>query len=135
MRSDPDPELARAYERALYDVHLPGGTLTLLVKRAPLGNSGPIRGRRLAVLTAYNSGHERPSEAENEAANARLLAEIERRGLTWARAVGYSPERDHEEPSFAVFDLSVDEALALGRAFGQAAVLYWDGRRACIAWC
>ena len=75
-----DDDVRRTFERSLYDVHLPDGTVTLLVRRAPLGNSGPIRDRRLAIVTAYNPGRERPGEAANCAANQRLRAEIERRG-------------------------------------------------------
>ncbi len=130
-----DGELARAFERTLYDVNLPGGTVTLLVRRPPLGNSAPIRDRRLAIVTAYNPGTSRPSEEANRAANERLRAEIEGRGWAWCPAVGYSPERDHEEPSFAVLDVGEAEAIDLGRLFGQAAVLVWDGRRARLAWC
>src|SRR5215210_5869000 len=51
-----DRGLERVFERSLYDVSLPNGTVTLLVRRAPLGNSGPIRDRRLAIVTAYNPG-------------------------------------------------------------------------------
>ena len=130
-----DGELARVFERSLYDVHLPDGTVTLLVRRAPLGNREPIRDRRLAIVTAYNPGCERPGAAENRAANERLRAEIERRGWEWHAAVGYSPERDHEEPSFAVMDIGEDAAVELGRQFGQAAVFTWDGRRGRLAWC
>lgn len=130
-----DADLARAYERTLYDVQLPDGTVTLLVRRAPLGNSGPIRDRRLAIVTAYNPGYERPDDAANRAANERLRAEIERRGWAWCEATGYSPERDHREPSFAIFDVSDDEAVEIGRQFGQAAIFAWDGRRGRIAWC
>lgn len=132
---DPPPDLVRAFERALYDVQLPGGTVTLLVRRAPLGNSGPIRGRRLAVVTAYNPGRERPGESANRAAHERLRREIERRGRVSYEALGYSPERDHEEPSFAIPDIGEDEAVELGRQFGQAAILVWDGRRCRVVWC
>ena len=130
-----DDDLRRTFERSLYDVCLPGGTVTLMVRRAPIGTSGPIRDRPLVIVTAYNPGHERPGEEANRAANKRLRAEIERRGWTWCPAVGYSPERDHEEPSFAVLDVGEAEARELGRLFGQAAVLVWDGRRARLAWC
>ena len=132
---NPGNDLRRSFERSLYDVHLPDGTVTLLVRRAPLGNSAPIRDRRLAIVTAYNPGHERPGEAANRAANERLRVEVERRGWAWYPAIGYSPERDHTEPSFAVLDVGEDEATELGRQFGQAAVFVWDGRRGRLAWC
>ena len=130
-----DTEMVRAYERSLYDVHLPDGTVTLLVRRAPLGNRAPIADRRLAIVTACNPGRERPGEGANRGANRRLLAEIERRGWAWHPAVGYSPERDHEEPSFAVVDVPEEDVVELARQFGQAAILVWDGRRAGISWC
>ena len=130
-----DADLGRTFERSLYDVHLPDGTVTLLVRRAPVGNSGPIRDRRLAIVTAYNPGHERPGAAANRAANEQLRAEIERRGWVWYPALGYSPERDHAEPSFAILDVGEDDAVEIGRQFGQTAVLVWDGRRARVVWC
>ena len=132
---DADAELVRAYERTLYDVHLPDGTVTLMVRRAPLGNSGPIRDRRLAIVTAYNPGHARPGDEANRAANERLRAEIEARGWAWYGALGYSPERDHEEPSFAVLDVSEDDTLELAHRFGHRAIFVWDGRRGRLAWC
>ena len=133
--SEADVELGKGYDRTLYDVHLPGGTVTLMVRRAPLGNSGPIRDRRLAIVTAHNPGHERPGDEANRAANERLRAEIERREWTWCAAVGYSPERNHEEPSFAVLDVREDEVLELARQFRQRAIFVWDGRRGRLAWC
>ena len=130
-----DSELARTFERALFDVHLPDGTVTLMVRRAPLGNRAPIRDRRFAIVTAYNPGHARPGVEANRAANERLRAEIERRGWAWHEAVGYSPERDHQEPSFAVLDVAEDEVVELARQFGQAAIFAWDGRRGRLVWC
>lgn len=146
MTGATDDALMRIYERALYDVHLPDGKVTLLHRRAPVGASDPIRGRRLVIVTAYNPGHARPSEAENAAANARLRAEIERRGLDWYPAAGYARvpaadepdahvEEGHSEPSFAVMDVDVEVGVELGLLFDQAAIFYWDRRRGSVVPC
>ncbi len=137
-----DEELMRIFEGAGYDVLMPEGRVTLLHKRAPVGASGPIRGRRLAIVTAYNPSHARPSEAWNVAANERLRAEIGRRNLAWHEAVGYERSIDakegtprHGEPSFAVLDVDVAVGVELGHLFDQAAIFYWDGRRGSVVPC
>lgn len=130
-----DDALARAYADAEYEAHLPGGTVRFRVGAAPAGATAQVEGRRLAILTAYNPGHERPGDAANRAANRRLRAHLRDRGHLAFPARGSSPDRAHQEPSFAVLDVSEDDARAIGRAFRQAAVLYWDGRSARLLWC
>lgn len=130
-----DDALARAYTDAVYQAHLPGGTVTFRVGVPPTGASFQVVGCRLAVLTASNPGHERPAAAANRAANRRLFEHLRGQRHPVFRALGSSPDGAHQEPSFAVLDLSEDEARAIGRAFRQAAVLYWDGRSARLLWC
>ncbi|GIW17605.1 MAG: hypothetical protein KatS3mg064_0762 [Tepidiforma sp.] len=126
----PDPELDRLYREAVYEVALPGGRAAFRIGEGVPGAPGPF-----AVVTAWNPGRERPGREENEARNRALQAEIERRGWRWLPAEGRSPEGAHREPSFAVFGATLDEALALGRQFGQAAIVWFDGETARLAWC
>ena len=93
-------------------VQLPGGAVTLLPRRAPVGNSGPIRGRALAIVAG--------SDAEREAIGARLPAGAERFEASILPG---------ERPAVAIADLSEADAIGLGRALALAEIFYWDGRR------
>ena len=87
-------------------VLIEGARVTILPRRAPVGNSGPIRGRSLAIY---------PGEPTEE----QLPATIEP-GAT---------------PGFAILDLAEREATAIGRTLGLAEILFWDGRRASLLPC
>lgn len=82
-----------------------GGAVTLLPKRAPVGNSSLIRGRTLAVFAT-------PTPPPGLA--GWYVATVEPGGRA----------------GFAAADLAEDEALALARALGLEEILFWDGRRA-----
>ncbi|GIW12971.1 MAG: hypothetical protein KatS3mg062_0410 [Tepidiforma sp.] len=118
------------YQSAVYEVELLTGKVAFRVGDGVPGAPGPF-----AVVTAYNPGRERPPAEVNEARNRELLAEIERRGFRWLPAEGRSGDGAHREPSFAVFGLELEDALQLARAFGQAAVCWFDGRVVRLAWC
>ena len=89
----------------------------------------------LAVMTAYNPGVNRPGSLRNEAANQRLEEILRARRYRFWPAAGYSPDRSHTEPSYAVEGLSEEDARELGRQFGQAAVFYWKGGMGSLLWC
>jgi hypothetical protein len=125
----PDPQLARAYDSAAYEVDFPSGTVAFRV------GEGPPREPPSVILTAFNPGHERPPLPENEAANRELQELLDRRGIAWLPARGLNADRTHVEPSFAVLNLRRSEALAIARQFRQAAIFAWDGHRGSIVWC
>ena len=91
--------------------------VTILPRRAPVGNSGPIRGRTLAIFPAAEAAGRAASETL--AGSPVLAATVEPGAL----------------PAFAVFDLAEGEAAALGRSLGLAEILFWDGRRAHLLPC
>lgn len=100
-------------------VELDGSTVTLLPRRAPVGNSTLIRGR---ALTVFPLGAGADSDE-----NTRLL-----------RAVLPRPDAEicpalmqpGDLSGVAVFDLTADEALAVSSTLTIPSVLHWDGRRA-----
>jgi hypothetical protein len=96
------------------------GTVTLLLRRAPVGNSAPIRGETLA---AFPLGH------RTYDALAEQITRVAGRPLPPVPAVLDSGEAG-EQPSLAVLGLTEAEARDIGVALGLAAVFYWDGRRA-----
>lgn len=129
MPALPDSVLEAQYKAATYEVDFPSGTIAFRV------GDGPPRKPSFVILTAFNPGHERPSPRANQAANEQLRGVLEDRGVAWLSARGMSADRRHIEPSFAVTDLGLDDALAIAREFRQAALFVWDGRRGSIAWC
>jgi hypothetical protein len=123
-------ELREAYLSAVYRV--PGCAFTL--RETPSGLT-LYRGRAFAVITAYNPRSERLSDAENRARHQALEATVEARGLEHAPSCSTSPKGAWREDGVVVFDLSLGEALELGRQFEQHAVLYGQGGQVTLAWC
>ena len=74
------------------------------------------------VLTAWNPGSERLSDAENAERHAVLCARLDEPGHTWLPALGTSPDGSWSEQSVAIPGLDRDTALAIGREFAQEAV-------------
>jgi hypothetical protein len=113
-----------AYVGAVIRIEAPDGVTWL--RPAPATVSSGVypdpAGRTIFVITAHNPGGRTVPAAENAAAQARLLAELERRGLTWWPAAGGDPSWTHVEASAAVVGLTEAEALELGAQFGQDAI-------------
>ncbi len=97
-------------------VLIDGASVTILPRRAPVGNSGPIRGRTLAIFPApvHATSTTLPGNATD-----RCPATLEPGG----------------QPGVAVPGLVEAEALSAGRALGLDEILFWDGRRAQILTC
>jgi Protein of unknown function (DUF3293) len=85
-----EPSAWDAYVGAVMRIEAPGGVFW--VRPAPValttGEYPDPGGRAIYVLTAYNPGGQIASSAANAMAEARLAAELERRGLTWRPAAG-----------------------------------------------
>lgn len=82
------------------------------------------------VVTAWNPASIAPRGVEdNHAANARLRDDLEARGAAVRPIVGRSADGTWQEPSFAVWNLPVDEASRLAAAHGQHAIFVVDGGR------
>jgi hypothetical protein len=121
--------LESVYREAIFEVDFEGGREQFVV-----GTTGSLRPPFFGI-TAYNAGFERPTLEENEAANRELVRMITELGVPFWPAVGRDRESTHVEPSFAVFGISEETAIALARRFRQAAVVHWDGERARMLWC
>ncbi len=124
-------DLKAIYEDAVYEADLPTGCARFQVGQPP---QGPAPVHSIAIITAWNPGRKRPSARANRDANRRLVAALEAAKLAYYPARGFSRTGHHEEPSFAVPALTAARALALGRAFSQSAVFYWDGATATLLW-
>lgn len=98
------------------------------------GESSLARDSIVHVITAWNSGDERPTREQNDAANRALRDCLVDRGLHPHRAVGADPDSKHFEESWAVVGLDDQEARAIGAAFGQVAVFrICDGMQTVLA--
>ena len=77
-----------------------------------------------AYITALNPRSEPRTQAENEAAQARLEAELAAGGYSFLRGVGVDPSGQWPgEPSVLVLGISGGDAQRLGRAYGQNAIV------------
>ena len=122
-----DPVLLEAYRETRYHVQV-SPAFTLCIDE-PSAQLLALQGRHgadsSAFLTACNPRSERIADVANAFRQAALLSEITRRGLPWFPGLGQHPTNGWEgEPSFLVLGLTRDAAGALGRRFGQNAILW-----------
>jgi hypothetical protein len=130
----PDPaaagrDLLLAYLATHYEVGEPA-SFVLRVNQASPGLLGLYRALRVATaayLTAWNPLSQPATPAANDAAQARLAAELRRRSLATLDGLGRDPSGQWPgERSLLVPGIALADAAALGRQFGQAAFL-WAG--------
>ena len=77
-----------------------------------------------AYITAWNPRSDSRSQAENEAARARLEAELAAGGYAFLRGVGVDPSGQWPwEPSVLVLGISGGDAQRIGRGYGQNAIV------------
>ena len=77
------------------------------------------------ILTAWDPGGERPTEADNRRRQAALEAELRPlAGGMWA-AEGLDPVSGHREEGVAVCGVSEAHAVALGARYRQDAIFAW----------
>jgi len=123
-RSSPDGDLLRAYAATRWLVAHPDGELTLRV-----GHPAPAPLHRTAVVTAYNPRSRPLSAARNRLADAALRRRLRGMDLRF-HSVEAVPEGSGgdawREPGYAV-RCTPDVAVALGRRYGQNAILWVVG--------
>ena len=84
-----------------------------------------------AFITAWNPGSRPRPEAENSAAAEALEGLVDAAGYPRYRGEGRDPEgRSPPEPSLLVLGIYRDNAEALGRLFGQSAIVLVERGRA-----
>jgi hypothetical protein len=81
-----------------------------------------------AILTACNPGSQLLAESENRARNAALKSQLLLCSRLLRPAFSCSPQGDWQEPGFWALDIAWEQALRLGRAFGQNALIWWAAR-------
>lgn len=94
-----------------------------------------FEGRKFAIITAHNPRSERLSSKENAQRHAELGRDLKTLGLEHTPSTGESPDGTWVEEGFAVFDVGLEQALELGRKYGQYAILWGEGEKVALAWC
>jgi hypothetical protein len=119
--------LIRAYEATDYRVLAPVA-FTMKVGRRSIELEGLYRrtgARTATVITAWNPRSEKRADAENEAAQAKLVADLEQAGLAHLPALGADPEEEWKgEVSLLVLGATRDTVEALGRKYGQNCIVW-----------
>lgn len=85
-----------------------------------------LLGGPFAVVTACNPNGHTADAAENARRTAGLEAELTRRGCSFVRADGRSPDGAHRERGVAVA-MSLTAARNLARTYQQEAYYWFDG--------
>jgi hypothetical protein len=112
-------------------VILPEYLQTIFIAKKTPDGGWPLQ---FAVLTACNpwSSGERKDDA---AAKTRLRKRISRSGHRRYRIIGSSPDWNHQEASFSAWNLSLKEAIEIGREFQQNAIFWIDDGRIDVVSC
>lgn len=93
------------------------------------------RAQSAVVMTAYNPGTARPTWAQNEAANRRMLDALRSRRYEVWQADGFSADGTWREPGWLVWEMPIGEAIVIAADFGQFAIYAYDqeGVRSVVA--
>lgn len=132
--------LTRAYEATSYRATCPEGEVVLRIGRCCelldrlLARAGSAC---WAFVSAANPGSIQLAPEENARRHAHLLAVLEEGGMAVFPGTG---EPDHPgwpaEPSVLVLGIDRSAAMALGRRFGQNAIVFGRiGEPASLVWC
>jgi hypothetical protein len=121
------PELIAAYEKALYVVFgKPELVIRIGERNADLDELLEAEGASTAAfVTAANPGGVATSSWKNEIANAALVESLTKAGYRCFEGEGRDPEKRWKpERSALVVGIPRAEAEAVGRAFGQNAIVF-----------
>ena len=78
--------------------------------------------RNFAILTAWNPNNKPTTDIENSTANQMLKADLYKYEIL--DSIG--KYNNHQEDSYLVYDISLEEALALGVKYNQYSIFYND---------
>jgi hypothetical protein len=135
----PRHALEQAYLRTRYVVDHPCGEIVLRIGRRSARLDALLCEAHCdswAFVSACNPASRRLSAAENAARHAALLAQVKGLGKPVFSGRGEADDGDWCEPSILVVGMAEAGAVALGRAFGQNAVVVGRaGAAAELRWC
>lgn len=120
------PEVEAAYRRTTYRVDAPGGPIALRIGERSHALDALLRGllcESWAFVSAANPASRLLPEADNAQRHQALAARLNDAGWTWYSGCGIADDGGWREQSAWVAGISAADAAALGRAFGQNAVV------------
>jgi hypothetical protein len=120
------PGLRKAYLQTAYLVRAPQGVHALRIGALHAAFDAELQAAGAqcwAVITAWNPGSRLRSTDENASAQRALLRAISEQTLVAWPAEGKADDGGWREESACVLDLELAAAVALGRQFGQLAVV------------
>lgn len=118
-----DEGLISAYLRTRYEVWAPRFTIRIGVRHP--GLDAWLGGQCWAFITAWNPGSQPLPEEENHSRQNELEAALREGGWSYFPGAGVPEETGwRPEESFLVAGIPLEEALELGRRFGQYAILW-----------
>ena len=115
--------LSEIYFRNIYEVELSSNTVFTFSLQNYKPNS--FFKNSFAIVTAGNPNNTDLTSEENSKRNAVLYSELNSTHVLNAKGCYL----DHCEESYLVYDLSLNEALLLGRKHEQVAIFYNDTKR------
>lgn len=124
-----DSELWKAYEETDFIVHtkpefaLNIGQFSEQLKQLLISH----KVTSAAFVTAYNPFSQKLSEDENSESQARLVDEIQSRGLSLFQGLGQHPNLQWQgEPSVLILGIALEAAKKLARTYEQNAFVWCD---------
>jgi hypothetical protein len=128
MKNKPEQTvLWDAYRRTTYVARTGLVEIRISPGRRNAALDGLLNERRLrewAYLTAYNPASQRLAEEENVRRQRELVDAVRDRGLTFLDGEGIGDDAQWPaEPSILILGIESDDARALGRQFGQLAIV------------
>lgn len=127
MKDAFDPELYDLYARTAYSVR-DGEGKEIIFTIQEASNLPDLKGRRFAIVTAWNPMNKPLSRDENVKRNRELETCLRRTSYVFYPSLGVLG--DHSEESFTVEEIPESEALELGSLFGQYAIVF-SGEEGC----
>jgi hypothetical protein len=116
-----------AYRRTTYVAHTGNGNIPISPGRRSLALDGLLNERGVrdwAYVTAYNPDSQLLAEAQNVRRQQELVEAVRDRGLAFLDGEGIGEDsRWPAEPSILILGIESDDARALGRQFGQLAIV------------
>ncbi|CAN5274537.1 hypothetical protein BH20ACI2_BH20ACI2_01010 [soil metagenome] len=131
-------DLETLYRQAMYIVDDGEVNFTIRLGQENTGLSQYLAARKAhswAFLTAYNPNSLPATPEQNAARQAELIRIVEHQGYGYLNGYGTGENWDPEASLF-ILDISRENALELGRNFGQSAFLWGEtDRDPKLVWC
>ncbi len=125
--------LVKAYQETHYQVYTQP-PITLLIDQPNTGLAGLYQQHAVqsaAFITACNPASQQTEPEKNQQLQQQLADKLAAQGYPFIDGIGQDPKHQWPgEPSFLVLGITQKEAEALGRQFGQNAIV-WVGEDTC----